>query len=152
MNIIKSYLLLIILASSAACSTSNNSLSEPEYSTAKQSLYVELGQQATLDKLVDNLINIIGQDEIIFNHFADSNVPHFRKELSIFLCQISDGPCQYDGDTMEDIHRGMQINTNQFNHFVELFITAMDASGIAYRTQNKLLARLASLRKSIIKI
>ena len=53
---------------------------------------------------------------------------------------------------MEDIHRGMKININQFNHFVELFITAMDTANIAYPTQNKLLARLAALRKTIIKI
>ncbi|UUO22080.1 group 1 truncated hemoglobin [Colwellia sp. M166] len=152
MNIVKFSLLCLVLASCIACSTSNTALGNNTNSAPTESLYVEMGQQAALDKIVDNLINIIGQDEIIFSHFADSNVSHFRKKLTLFLCQISDGPCQYNGDSMQDIHRGMQINTNQFNHFVELFIAAMDASGIAYPTQNKLLARLAPLRKNIIKI
>jgi len=53
---------------------------------------------------------------------------------------------------MQDIHRGMYINKNQFNHFVELFIDAMEAAKISYPMQNELLARLAPLRESIIKI
>jgi hemoglobin len=111
-----------------------------------------MGEQAALDKVVENLINIIGQDDVIFPHFANSNVSYFRKSLTLFLCDIVDGPCQYSGDTMQDIHRGMYINKNQFNHFVELFIEAMDASDISYPIQNELLARLAPLRKNIISI
>jgi hypothetical protein len=46
----------------------------------------------------------------------------------------------------------MYINKNEFNHFVELFIQAMDAADISYPIQNLLLARLAPLRKNIIKM
>jgi hemoglobin len=53
---------------------------------------------------------------------------------------------------MQDIHQGMYINKNQFNHFVELFIEAMKVSDISYPLQNQLLARLAPLRRKIIKI
>jgi|TARA_B110000211_G_scaffold57092_1_gene63715 hemoglobin len=152
MNRIRITLLLIIFTSSIACSTTNILQEKPKKLAFEESLYAEIGQQVALDKIVDNLINIIGQDDVVFSHFADSNIAHFRIKLSLFLCQITDGPCQYNGDNMEDIHRGMKININQFNHFVELFITAMDTANIAYPTQNKLLARLAALRKTIIKI
>ena len=81
-----------------------------------------------------------------------NTITYFRKNLTVFLCHIVDGPCEYSGDTMQDIHRGMYINKNQFNHFVELFIDAMEAAEISYPMQNQLLARLAPLRESIIKI
>lgn len=147
-----SVLLILLLLSCLSCSSSRNHQGETKDEQTNNSLYVKMGEQAALDKVVENLINIIGRDDVIFPHFANSNVSYFRKNLTLFLCDIVDGPCQYSGDTMQDIHRGMHINKNQFNHFVELFIEAMDVSGISYPIQNELLARLAPLRKKIISI
>ncbi|AZQ84524.1 group 1 truncated hemoglobin [Colwellia sp. Arc7-635] len=154
---------LVLIAFCFSCSSNNNGLNDADINVAKitsdlkpnaskLSLYNKMGRQGAIDKIVDNLINIIGQDDVIFAHFAHSNVSHFRKNLSIFLCAITDGPCQYIGDNMQDIHRGMYINKNQFNHFVELFIEAMKVADISYPLQNQLLARLAPLRRKIIKI
>jgi len=147
MKLVKPAVILLLLTLCSSCSVFTIGPS-----AASQSLYLAIGQQPVLEKIVDNLITIIGQDDVVFDHFAESNVSHFRKKLTIFLCHITDGPCQYTGDTMQDIHRGMQISANQFNHFVELFIEAMNISDIKYPLQNKLLARLAPLRKNIIKI
>lgn len=113
-------------------------------------LYQKMGEKPALDNIIDHLINIIGQDDVVFAHFAQSNVTRFQDQLTVFLCHLADGPCQYKGDSMEDIHQGMYINKNEFNHFVELFIEAMDAADISYPIQNLLLAQLAPLRKTII--
>ena len=137
---------MLVVACFSCSSLNSNNIDAPP------SLYQKIGQQPALAKIVDNLINLIGQDKVIFAHFAQSNVSYFKEKLTFFLCHLTDGPCQYKGDTMQDIHRGMLIDKNQFNHFVELFITAMDASGISYPIQNELLARLAPMRKDIIKI
>lgn len=145
MKYITKAITLILITSCVSCATSNKTTSEV-------SLYQKLGGKPAIEKIVNNLINVIGHDEIIFAHFAQSNVSHFKKSLSVYLCHISDGPCQYKGDTLEDIHRGMNINKNEFNHFVELFISALDASDINQRVQNLLLARLAPTRKNIINI
>ncbi|WP_081181795.1 group 1 truncated hemoglobin [Colwellia sp. PAMC 21821] len=140
-------LILILITGCISCSSPNNISSD-----SNPSLYQKIGEKPAIDKIIDNLVNIIGKDKVIFSHFAQSNVTHFKEKLSVYLCHITDGPCEYNGDTMQDIHRGMYIDTNQFNHFVELFIGAMDASDISYPTQNELLARLAPLRESIFKM
>jgi len=140
-------LVLLLLAGCISCSSPNNISSE-----SNPSLYQKIGQKPAIDKIINNLVNIIGQDKVVFSHFAQSNVTHFKEKLSVYLCHVTDGPCEYNGDTMQDIHRGMYIDTNQFNHFVELLIGAMDASDISYPIQNELLARLAPLRESIIKM
>lgn len=140
-------LILMMLLGCTSCSLTNNS----EIDTNK-TLYQQIGQQPAIDNIINNLVNIIGQDDVVFSHFAQSNVTHFKEKLSIYLCNLTDGPCEYNGDTMQDIHKGMYIDTNQFNHFVELFIAAMEASNISYPIQNQLLARLAPLRESIIKM
>lgn len=140
-------LILMLLVGCVSCSSSNNS--EIDSNTT---LYQQIGQKPAIDNIINNLVNLIGQDDVVFSHFAQSNVTHFKEKLSVYLCNLTDGPCKYNGDTMQDIHKGMYIDTNQFNHFVEMFIAAMEASNISYPIQNQLLARLAPLRESIIKM
>nr|WP_320166618.1 group 1 truncated hemoglobin [uncultured Methylophaga sp.] len=114
------------------------------------SLYEKLGGEEGVAVIVNNLTINIGHDQQIFHYFAEANVTRFKKNLTQHLCAISDGPCQYEGDSMEQIHHGMDINERDFNHLVDLLIDAMDEAGISHPTQNLLLARLAPLRQQII--
>lgn len=118
--------------------------------TSEQSLYQQLGGEQGVNSLVDNFIKRIGHDKQIFHFFADSKISHFRQGFIQHLCAISDGPCQYTGDNMVDIHTGMQVKEGDFNHVVQLLIDAMNDSGIDTPVQNALLARLAPLRSDII--
>jgi hemoglobin len=152
----KKSIILLLLINCLACSSPSGNIDNPidsnNHKQTEPSLYQKIGEKPALDNIIDNLINIIGQDDVVFSHFAQSNVTRFKDQLTVFLCHLADGPCQYKGDSMEDIHQGMYINKNEFNHFVELFIQAMDAADISYPIQNLLLARLAPLRKTIIKM
>jgi hemoglobin len=56
----------------------------------------------------------------------------------------------YTGDSMLDVHAGMNINENHFNLMVDLLINAMDDANIPHNTQNKMLAKLATMRSDII--
>ncbi|TNC91538.1 MAG: hypothetical protein CSH36_09170 [Thalassolituus sp.] len=73
-----------------------------------------------------------------------------REKLEEQLCMVSDGPCEYTGDSMEDVHAGMQITTGEFNRVVELLQNAMNQAGVAYPVQNRLIKRLAPMRPEII--
>lgn len=115
-------------------------------------LFSRIGGQEKLENVVDNLVRNIGQDEVVFHFFADSNITRFKENLYVHLCSVSGGPCKYKGDSMVDIHTGMNIREGDFNHLVELLINAMDSSGIAFPLQNELLSHLVPLRKQIIKI
>ena len=116
----------------------------------KTTLYDGLGGQPAIDAIVDNFIKEIAADPQIFPYFADSHVSRFREKITEHFCHISDGPCQYTGDNMVDIHVGMQISENHFNRVVDLLYNAMEQENIPHRTQNRLIARLAPLRKDII--
>ncbi|MCF6435568.1 group 1 truncated hemoglobin [Pseudoalteromonas sp. MMG022] len=131
---------LLVMMSLSACQS------------APQSLYQRVGEQAGLERLVDAFINQIGQDDVVFHYFKQTNVSHFRTGFVSHLCDVLDGPCQYDGDSMVQIHTGMNINEHDFNHVVDLLIAAMDEVGIAHPVQNQILAKLAPMRSEIIKI
>lgn len=118
--------------------------------TGQSTLYDRLGGEQGVDKIVNHLVQNIGHDQQIFHYFAEANVKRFKKHLAWHLCDISDGPCDYTGDSMQQIHDGMQINERDFNHLVDLLIDAMYKAGVSHPVQNQLLARLAPLRTDII--
>lgn len=117
----------------------------------KRTLYHDLGGERGIASIVDHFILRLGRDEHIFHFFAESKISRFREHLQTHLCEISDGPCHYAGDSMEQVHAGMNIQERDFNHLVELLITAMDDAGTSTRAQNRLLERLAPLRAKIIR-
>ncbi len=117
---------------------------------SETTLYRQLGGEQGLEQLVDAFIRGIADDDRIFPYFAKADVTHFREGFVTHLCDIADGPCTYDGDSMEQIHTGMHIDEADFNRVVEILVDAMQETGIGYRTQNRLLARLAPLREGVI--
>ena len=115
-------------------------------------LYQQLNGKQGVEKLVESFINQIGHDEQILAYFKQSNVAHFRQGFITHLCSVTDGPCEYKGDNMVDIHTGMNISKKDFNRVVELLINAMDEQQIPQTVQNKILSRLAPLRPEVIDI
>jgi len=114
------------------------------------SLYDDLGGEAGIARIVDNFVTNIEYDPIIVEYFVGIDIDVFRQQLGSQLCQISDGPCIYKGDSMEEVHKGQSITAGHFNRTVDLLIQAMNDANIPYPTQNRLLQRLALLRDEII--
>ncbi len=145
-NLTKHRLILMPVLALALLTACSNTPSPPA------TLYEELGGQTVITELADNFIMEIAYDERVLPRFADSSVDRFREKIIEHFCWIADGPCIYTGDSMVQVHAGMQINSAEFNAVVEDLIAAMDKTGIALGTQNKLLDRLARLRPEIMGI
>ena len=116
----------------------------------QQNLYQALGGKAKIDEIVDNFINEIAFDEGTYSFFKDSNMRRFKEKLSEQLCVMAQGPCTYTGDSMEQVHTGMNITEAEFNHGVDLFINAMNKADIEHNVQNRLLNKMAKTREQMI--
>ena len=137
---------LIVISAQLALGCSTNSVQQDS------SLYHEIGGHEGIERIVNAFIRRIVQDKSILPYFSKSNVTHFKQGFISHLCDAVGGPCQYKGDTMRDIHTGMNITVKDFNRTVEILIAAMEVAGIDYRSQNKILKQLAPSREKIIKI
>lgn len=73
-----------------------------------------------------------------------------RLSLSDQFCQLSGGPCKYEGADMKSAHADMGIRKHEFHALVEDLQAAMDARGIPYAQQNRLLALLAPMHRDVI--
>lgn len=119
---------------------------------SQESLYAALGGEAGLERIADNLIMEIANDDRVIDYFEDASVERFRQFFIEHMCMLSDGPCVYTGDTLVDTHVGMNVTQAAFNAIVEDMMTAMNNADIGIGTQNRLLARMAALREQIIEL
>lgn len=116
----------------------------------QSSLYQQLGGQQTVEQLSDAFIAEIQYDKQTLSFFLDSDIDRFRSKFIEHICATIDGPCEYTGDNMTQVHKGMNITEADFNRVVELLINAMTNVDIPHRLQNQILARLAPMRGEMI--
>lgn len=113
-------------------------------------LYDQLGGDAGVTQIVDNFIAEISFNRTIVKHFEKTDPDRFRAKLIEQICELSDGPCRYTGESMAKSHAKMNITEGEFNRTVDLLIAAMNRAGTPLAAQNRLLARLKPLREDII--
>lgn len=113
------------------------------------SLYRNLGGDAGVAAFVEDAIVRWVENPKISHLFADVDLVNLHVQLVAQICFESGGPCEYKGRTMEEAHRGMDIDEGQFNALVEDLIDAMEARQVPIAAQNRLLAQLAPMRHQI---
>lgn len=120
--------------------------------TAPAGLYQALGEKPGITRLMDDFVNRLAQDPRIGGHFKEVKPSALKESLTDQICQLSGGPCQYEGADMKSAHADMDINKGHFNALVEVLQTAMDAQGIPFAQQNRLLALLAPMHRDVITV
>ncbi len=114
------------------------------------SLYRALGGQPGLVRLMDDFMARLLADARMRPFFKDSNHAHVKAQLVDQFCEVSGGPCKLKGPSMKQAHEGMEIDRAAFNALVEVLQQAMDAQGIPFAAQNRLLAKLAPMHRDIV--
>ena len=117
---------------------------------APAGLYQALGEKPGIARLMDDFVDRAVKDPRIGAHFKDTKPAALKESLTDQICQISGGPCQYEGADMKSAHADMDITKGHFNALVEVLQAAMHSQGIPFAQQNRLLALLAPMHRDII--
>lgn len=117
---------------------------------ADDTLYQQLGARPGLVRLMDDFMVRLLADARMRPFFKDADQAALKKQLVLQFCEVSGGPCRRNGPTMKEAHDGMDITRGDFNALVEVLQDAMDAQGVPFPAQNRLLARLAPMHRDII--
>lgn len=133
--------LLLAMAALAACA---------QPTARDDSLYMQLGGQPGLVKLMDDFMQRLLAHPRMNPFFKDVNQAHVKAQLVDQFCEVSGGPCRLDGPDMAKVHSAIDITRGDFNTLVEVLQQAMDAQGIAFTAQNRLLAKLAPMHRDIV--
>ena len=133
--------LFICLATAAALSSSP---------AAATTLYEDLGGNAGLTAIISDAIDAAVADPRTANKFDNINVARLKQRITEQVCELAGGPCHFVGISMKGAHAYLQLEDRHFNALVEDLQDTMDRLGIPFRTQNRLLALLAPMRRDIV--
>ena len=117
---------------------------------AEDTLYHDLGDEAGLRKIVDYAMTAYVTDPRISDQFDNINLDWLKQRLYSQFCQLTGGPCLYKGRDMYAAHKGLHLDTAQFDALVEDLQKAMDQAGVPFFTQNRFLALLAPMKRQIV--
>ncbi len=117
---------------------------------ANTAVYDAFGGHDGIERVVDRLIVNIQADARIEGIFRASDWVRLRRTLVEQFCYLLGGPCDYTGRDMTSVHTDHGITTAEFNALVENLQLAMEAEGIPFRSQNRLLALLAPMHGEVV--
>lgn len=118
--------------------------------TADSSVYDAMGAKDGIRKIVDDFLPIVLQDHRISAAFQHAKLDQLAAALTDQFCELTGGPCKYQGKDMEEAHRDMGVTTAQFNALAEDLQLALDKNHIPSSVQNKLIAKLAPMQRPIV--
>jgi len=110
----------------------------------------EFGGRAGLDALMDVFMERLLADARTREFFEFADQARIKRQLAEQFCVILGGDCVYSGRSMTESHQGLDIHRGEFNALVEILQESMDARGIAFQAQNRLLAKLAPMQREVV--
>ncbi len=117
---------------------------------ADDALYQALGGEAGIARIVDGMLTRAYADDRIKKKFDGVKPQALNESIRKQFCQLSGGPCVYDGETMKNSHAQLALDKADFNALVEDLQLAMDDQRVPFAVQNRLLALLAPMHRDII--
>jgi hemoglobin len=112
-------------------------------------VFDQFGGEPGLVALMDDFMQRLLADPRTQPLFAQADHALVKRHLVEQFCAILGGGCAYTGRDMRTTHAGLGIDRGGFNALVEDLQQSMDAQGIPFRAQNRLLATLAPMHREI---
>lgn len=102
-----------------------------------------------ISRIVEETIDHTSSDPRTADIFKAADIERLKRTLKEQLCYLLAGPCDYTGRTMKAAHKDQGLQRTDFNILVEYLQAAMRREGVAFRDQNKLLAKLAPMERDV---
>ncbi|MEG3122407.1 group I truncated hemoglobin [Sphingomonas sp. GB1N7] len=101
-------------------------------------------------RVVDGLVTRSMADPRISDIFKGQDMVRLRRTLKEQFCFILNGGCDYTGRDMKSSHKDLGIQTADFNALVENLQAAMRQEKVPFFAQNRLLAKLAPMKRDTV--
>jgi len=115
-----------------------------------QTLFDDLGGMGRIERIVADTVDRSVADPRIAWSFDNVNHDRLKRLIAQQFCNLSGGPCARRERGMRPAHRHLQLTEADFNALVEHLQDSMDAAGTPFRTQLRLIALLAPMKREIV--
>ena len=106
--------------------------------------------RAGIDRVTDTLIARNVADPRISDIFKNQDLVRLRRTLSEHFCYILGGGCNYTGRGMKEAHKDMGLQVADLAAMIENLQAAMTKEGVPFFAQNRLLAKLAPMKRDVV--
>lgn len=113
-------------------------------------LYQGLGGVQGIESISRNMVQRMSTDPRTKRTFDGINLRTLSASLAAHLCQVADGPCVYEGETMRNAHADLNLAGSEFEVVVQILRDELDQAGVSSSAKNELLRRLAPSRRDIV--
>lgn len=101
-------------------------------------------------RIVDRFVTRNLADPRIGDIFKGQDTVRLRRVLGEQFCYLLNGGCDYSGRSMKEAHRNMGIQSADMGALVENLQWAMNKEGVPFFAQNRLLAKLAPMKRDVV--
>lgn len=116
-----------------------------------QTMWLAFHKAEGVSRIVDEAIDLSQADPRISDIFKNRDLVRLRRTLKEQFCYILNGGCHYSGRTMQAAHKDMGIQTADMGALVEHLQTAMRHEHVSFWAQNRFLAKLAPMKRIVVK-
>lgn len=113
-------------------------------------LYTRLGGEPVVTQVVNKTVDTVAQDPRVNQSFDKVNLKRVKTKLVEQICSLTGGGCEYTGDEMKLVHKGLKITEREFYALVEALRQTLNDNGVAEREKNELLAILAPMKRLVV--
>ena len=101
-------------------------------------------------RIVDTFVTLNTTDPRIADIFKSHDMVRLRRTLFEQFCYLLGGKCDYTGLDMRAAHKDLGIQQADMGALVENLQKAMRQEGVSFAAQNKLLAKLAPMKRDVV--
>ncbi|SFE64946.1 group I truncated hemoglobin [Roseivivax sediminis] len=121
------------------------------------SLYERLGGSTGIRRIVDGMVDAHLDNPAIkprFTPYLDQpdRVEKIKQHYCTLFEELSNGPGAYDGRSMHETHRGMNIDETEYIAAMDDILETMKSLGHAEDTRKEIAAMLYALKDDIVRV
>ncbi len=107
------------------------------------------GGKQGIRRITDRTVDLSEADPRIKAIFAEHDLVRLKRTLFEQVCYILGAGCSYSGRDMKATHKGLGTTRADLNALVENLQHAMRDAHVPFHAQNRLLAKLAPMDRSV---
>lgn len=142
-------IIFVFMCSLAACAMFKDNHTSNVAKNQQNSLYHRIGGLPVLTQIVDEFIDDVATSPKTKRSFDGIKLKTLKQSVVAHLCELTDGPCKYEGETMANSHRDAKITEAEFDAFVGMFRDTLNKH-LDTREKNELLKILAPMKRDIV--
>ncbi|MFD3704818.1 group 1 truncated hemoglobin [Nocardia sp. NPDC058658] len=116
------------------------------------SIYEQIGGEAALVAVVDDLYERIMADEVLRGYFAEVDSDRIIKQQVAFFAEALGGPAGYTGKAMRAAHAGLGISQDDFDRVAGHLVAALTAAGVPDEVVCEIIGAVAALAGEIVSV